>query len=125
MLEGPIPEFLGNLASVLELHLSYNKLDGRIPDSLGNLVSLSSMDLDDNKLDGGIPDSLGNLRSLSYLDLAANILEGFEILACPCNQFLHQEPGTSQEAEQFACTRFKAEYPIFQKEDIKKALGEL
>ncbi|XP_073284441.1 probable glutathione peroxidase 4 [Primulina huaijiensis] len=41
--------------------------------------------------------------------------KGFEILAFPCNQFLRQEPGTSQEAEQFACTRFKAEYPIFQK----------
>ncbi|KAL3531369.1 hypothetical protein ACH5RR_010691 [Cinchona calisaya] len=41
--------------------------------------------------------------------------KGFEILAFPCNQFLKQEPGTSKEAEQFACTRFKAEYPIFQK----------
>ncbi|KAL3849842.1 hypothetical protein ACJIZ3_011724 [Penstemon smallii] len=41
--------------------------------------------------------------------------KGFEILAFPCNQFLNQEPGSSQEAEQFACTRFKAEYPIFQK----------
>ncbi|XP_047953642.1 probable glutathione peroxidase 5, partial [Salvia hispanica] len=41
--------------------------------------------------------------------------KGFEILAFPCNQFLYQEPGTSEDAEQFACTRFKAEYPIFQK----------
>ncbi|KAI5680316.1 hypothetical protein M9H77_01543 [Catharanthus roseus] len=41
--------------------------------------------------------------------------KGFEILAFPCNQFLKQEPGTSEEAQQFACTRFKAEYPIFQK----------
>ncbi|XP_042017003.1 probable glutathione peroxidase 4 isoform X1 [Salvia splendens] len=41
--------------------------------------------------------------------------KGFEILAFPCNQFLYQEPGTSQDAEQFACSRFKAEYPIFQK----------
>ncbi|TQD89999.1 hypothetical protein C1H46_024403 [Malus baccata] len=40
---------------------------------------------------------------------------GFEILAFPCNQFLRQEPGTSQDAEQFACTRYKAEYPIFKK----------
>ncbi|KAL2510644.1 putative glutathione peroxidase 4 [Abeliophyllum distichum] len=40
---------------------------------------------------------------------------GFEILAFPCNQFLNQEPGSSEDAEQFACTRFKAEYPIFQK----------
>ncbi|KAG8370710.1 hypothetical protein BUALT_Bualt13G0011600 [Buddleja alternifolia] len=51
--------------------------------------------------------------------------KGFEVLAFPCNQFLNQEPGSSQEAEQFACTRFKAEYPIFQKGDIKKALGEI
>ncbi|KAL1539790.1 Phospholipid hydroperoxide glutathione peroxidase, mitochondrial [Salvia divinorum] len=41
--------------------------------------------------------------------------KGFEIFAFPCNQFLYQEPGTSQDAEQFACSRFKAEYPIFQK----------
>ncbi|KAH7517188.1 hypothetical protein FEM48_Zijuj09G0036000 [Ziziphus jujuba var. spinosa] len=41
--------------------------------------------------------------------------KGFEILAFPCNQFLKQEPGTSLDAEEFACTRYKAEYPIFQK----------
>ncbi|KAK3023073.1 hypothetical protein RJ639_043088 [Escallonia herrerae] len=39
----------------------------------------------------------------------------FEILAFPCNQFLKQEPGTDQEAHEFACTRYKAEYPIFKK----------
>lgn len=36
-------------------------------------------------------------------------------MAFPCNQFLKQEPGTSQRAEEFACTRYKAEYPIFEK----------
>ncbi|PPR91198.1 hypothetical protein GOBAR_AA29494 [Gossypium barbadense] len=41
--------------------------------------------------------------------------QGLEILAFPCNQFLSQEPGTSQDAQEFACTRYKAEYPIFQK----------
>ncbi|XP_054800443.1 probable glutathione peroxidase 4 [Prosopis cineraria] len=41
--------------------------------------------------------------------------KGLEILAFPCNQFLKQEPGTSQEAQEFACTRYKAEYPIFGK----------
>ncbi|KAJ6850219.1 putative glutathione peroxidase 4 isoform X2 [Iris pallida] len=39
----------------------------------------------------------------------------FEILAFPCNQFLRQAPGTSLEVKEIACTRFKAEYPIFQK----------
>ncbi|CAK7348181.1 unnamed protein product [Dovyalis caffra] len=41
--------------------------------------------------------------------------KGFEILAFPCNQFMKQEPGTSEDAQNFACTRYKAEYPIFQK----------
>ncbi|CAO2839695.1 unnamed protein product [Amaranthus hypochondriacus] len=40
---------------------------------------------------------------------------GFEVLAFPCNQFLKQEPGSSEDAANFACTRFKAEYPIFKK----------
>lgn len=39
----------------------------------------------------------------------------FEILAFPCNQFAGQEPGSNEEIVQFACTRFKAEYPIFDK----------
>ncbi|XP_039142534.1 probable phospholipid hydroperoxide glutathione peroxidase [Dioscorea cayenensis subsp. rotundata] len=43
---------------------------------------------------------------------------GFEILAFPCNQFGGQEPGTNEEILQFACTRFKAEYPIFDKVDV-------
>ncbi|KAL3626063.1 putative glutathione peroxidase 5 [Castilleja foliolosa] len=47
--------------------------------------------------------------------------KGFEILAFPCNQFMNQEPGTSEEAEQFACTRFKAEYPIFHKVRVNGA----
>ncbi|KAJ9696249.1 hypothetical protein PVL29_008470 [Vitis rotundifolia] len=41
--------------------------------------------------------------------------KGFEILAFPCNQFLKQEPGSSEQAQEFACTRYKAEYPIFHK----------
>lgn len=40
---------------------------------------------------------------------------GFEILAFPCNQFGGQESGTNSDIKQFACTRFKAEFPIFDK----------
>ncbi|KAG9457410.1 hypothetical protein H6P81_001918 [Aristolochia fimbriata] len=45
----------------------------------------------------------------------------FEILAFPCNQFLRQEPGSSENAKEFACTRYKAEYPIFQKVRVNGA----
>ncbi|MEI4850456.1 hypothetical protein Q8G46_27740, partial [Klebsiella pneumoniae] len=41
--------------------------------------------------------------------------QGLEILAFPCNQFGSQEPGTNEEIVEFVCTRFKAEYPIFDK----------
>ncbi|KAJ9173598.1 hypothetical protein P3X46_016715 [Hevea brasiliensis] len=44
--------------------------------------------------------------------------QGLEILAFPCNQFGSQEPGTNEQIVEFACTRFKAEYPIFDKVDV-------
>lgn len=47
--------------------------------------------------------------------LMFTMFSGFEILAFPCNQFGNQEPGSNEEIVQFACTRFKAEYPIFDK----------
>ncbi|KOM44711.1 hypothetical protein LR48_Vigan06g001700 [Vigna angularis] len=44
--------------------------------------------------------------------------KGLEILAFPCNQFGAQEPGTNEEIVEFACTRFKAEFSIFDKVDV-------
>eukprot|EP00252_Welwitschia_mirabilis_P023202 TRINITY_DN6514_c0_g1_i1.p1 TRINITY_DN6514_c0_g1~~TRINITY_DN6514_c0_g1_i1.p1 ORF type:complete len:234 (-),score=29.11 TRINITY_DN6514_c0_g1_i1:278-979(-) len=44
--------------------------------------------------------------------------KGLEILAFPCNQFGGQEPGTNEQIEQFACTRYKAEFPLFDKVDV-------
>ncbi|XP_062227191.1 probable phospholipid hydroperoxide glutathione peroxidase [Phragmites australis] len=43
---------------------------------------------------------------------------GLEILAFPCNQFGGQEPGSNDQIAEFACTRFKAKYPIFGKVDV-------
>lgn len=43
------------------------------------------------------------------------IWAGFEILAFPCNQFARQEPGNNEEIQETLCTRFKAEFPIFDK----------
>ncbi|KAG1326535.1 phospholipid hydroperoxide glutathione peroxidase 1, chloroplastic [Cocos nucifera] len=62
------------------------------------------------------------LTSSNYTELS-HIYEkyktqGFEILAFPCNQFGGQEPGSNPEIKQFACTRYKAEFPIFDKVDV-------
>lgn len=44
--------------------------------------------------------------------------QGLEILAFPCNQFGFQEPGSNAQIKEFACSRFKAEFPIFDKVDV-------
>ncbi|KAJ6802810.1 putative glutathione peroxidase 2 [Iris pallida] len=62
------------------------------------------------------------LTDWNYKDL--NVLyekykdKGFEILAFPCNQFGGQEPGSNDEIKEVACTRFKAEFPIFDKIEV-------
>lgn len=52
---------------------------------------------------------------LEFISLPCFHDADFEILAFPCNQFAGQEPGNNEEIVEFACTRFKAEYPIFDK----------
>ncbi|XP_042414353.1 probable glutathione peroxidase 5 isoform X3 [Zingiber officinale] len=56
-------------------------------------------------------------KVLLVVNVASKWYKGkdFEILAFPCNQFLGQEPWDDQKIKEFACTRFKADYPIFQK----------
>ncbi|ARG99355.1 glutathione peroxidase [Legionella micdadei] len=44
---------------------------------------------------------------------------GFNILAFPCDQFLHQEPGTNQEIQHFAESCFCITFPLFAKIDVK------
>ncbi|KAG2726073.1 hypothetical protein I3760_01G095000 [Carya illinoinensis] len=44
--------------------------------------------------------------------------QGFEILAFPCNQFAGQEPGSNEEIQEVVCTRFKAEFPVFDKIEV-------
>ncbi|XP_028759838.1 probable phospholipid hydroperoxide glutathione peroxidase [Neltuma alba] len=63
--------------------------------------------------------SLCGLTETNYKELNALYEkykdQGFEILAFPCNQFGKQEPGTNEQIEEVACTKFKAEFPIFDK----------
>jgi glutathione peroxidase len=43
---------------------------------------------------------------------------GFELLAFPCDQFGHQEPGDGQQIETFCTTRFSVTFPLFEKIDV-------
>jgi glutathione peroxidase len=43
---------------------------------------------------------------------------GFEVLGFPCNQFMGQEPGTSEEIREFCSTTYGVDFPIFEKIDV-------
>lgn len=42
-----------------------------------------------------------------------------EILGFPCNQFLGQEPGTSEEIATFCTKNYGVTFPLFEKSDVK------
>jgi len=46
---------------------------------------------------------------------------GLAILGFPCNQFLHQEPGTSDDIKQFCSLKYDVTFPIFGKIDVNGA----
>ncbi|XP_047151691.1 receptor protein kinase TMK1-like [Vigna umbellata] len=101
-LVGPIPAFLGSLASLEVLQLSGNSLTGKIPAELNtvpalrilwlnnqrgdgltgtievvaSMISLTSLWLHGNKFSGSIPMNIGDLVSLRDLDLNGNELVG-------------------------------------------------
>lgn len=41
--------------------------------------------------------------------------QGFEVLAFPCDQFKHQEPGTNEEIKTFCDVNFNISFPLFSK----------
>ncbi|KAK4582391.1 hypothetical protein RGQ29_025532 [Quercus rubra] len=76
-LDGPIPEEIGKIKSLVVLNLSHNALTGHIPPFLGNLTQLESLDLSSNKLTGEIPVQLADcLTFLEVINLSFNLLVG-------------------------------------------------
>lgn len=44
--------------------------------------------------------------------------KGFEVLAFPCDQFAHQEPGSAAEIQEFCQLNYGVTFPIFAKIDV-------
>ena len=47
--------------------------------------------------------------------------QGFSVLACPCNQFRRQEPGSDRQILEFCTQRFGVTFPVFRKTDVNGA----
>lgn len=45
--------------------------------------------------------------------------KGFVILGFPCNQFLHQDPGTNAEILEFCQVNYGVTFPMFSKIDVR------
>ncbi len=46
---------------------------------------------------------------------------GFTVLGFPCNQFGHQEPGSSPEIAAFCETKYGVTFPVFERVDVNGA----
>lgn len=62
----------------------------------------------------GLTPQYGDLQKLyeQYGD------QGLVVLGFPCNQFAGQEPGTSEEAEEFCQVNYGVKFPVFAKTDV-------
>lgn len=47
--------------------------------------------------------------------------KGFTVLAFPCNQFGHQEPGSDQDIASFCKMSYDVSFPLFKKIEVKGA----
>lgn len=43
---------------------------------------------------------------------------GFSVMGFPCNQFMGQEPGSSEEIQTFCSTTYGVTFPLFEKIDV-------
>ena len=47
--------------------------------------------------------------------------KGFTVLGFPCNDFMHQEPGTAAEIKEFCSSTYHVTFPLFEKLHVKGA----
>ncbi|XP_059637610.1 probable LRR receptor-like serine/threonine-protein kinase At3g47570 [Cornus florida] len=77
LLEGVIPESIGNLSKVLsKLYMGGNRIHGRIPASISHLSGLALLNLSYNQISGEIPSEIGQLKELEELSFAGNHISG-------------------------------------------------
>jgi glutathione peroxidase len=104
---------LGQARSIHEIELP--RLDGR-PTHLSDFAGTVVLAVNVASRCGYTPQYAG-LQTLydRYAD------RGFTILGFPCNQFLHQEPGSAELIQEFCSLNYGVTFPLFTKLDVKGA----
>ncbi|KAM2173547.1 hypothetical protein ACFX1R_038374 [Malus domestica] len=75
-LTGQIPDYLGNITTLIYMSLENNKFSGSVPPELGKLVNLNNLILNANNLTGELPQHLTNLTKLTELRISINNFTG-------------------------------------------------
>lgn len=76
LLNGSIPSSFSNMSALRDLSLSQNSISGTIPSNIGSLTNLTTLSLFSMNLSGSIPASIQNLSALKHLDLGSNLISG-------------------------------------------------
>ncbi|CAK9145166.1 unnamed protein product [Ilex paraguariensis] len=76
LIHGSIPASIGLLSGLTLLNLSYNSISGQIPQEMAQLEKLQMLGLAGNRISGIIPSSLGNFQKLNDIDLSRNEFVG-------------------------------------------------
>ncbi|XP_049371776.1 probable LRR receptor-like serine/threonine-protein kinase At1g07650 [Solanum verrucosum] len=75
-LSGHVPEYIGNMTSLVILSLETNLFNGSLPAEVGNLVNLQILILKANNFTGEWPVELNNLTKLIELRITSNSFVG-------------------------------------------------
>ncbi|TCO05989.1 leucine-rich repeat domain-containing protein [Natronoflexus pectinivorans] len=76
IVEGELPQSLGQLRQLKSLNLHNGKITGSLPSSIGELENLEILNLDGHQITGTIPSSIEELSNLRELNLSNNQLTG-------------------------------------------------
>ncbi|KAH9779318.1 putative leucine-rich repeat receptor-like serine/threonine-protein kinase [Citrus sinensis] len=75
-LKGPIPKYLANISTLVNLTVQYNQFSGELPEELGSLLNLEKLHLSSNNFTGELPKTFAKLTNMK--DLRISDLNGPE-----------------------------------------------
>ncbi|KAJ7947202.1 putative Kinase [Quillaja saponaria] len=75
-LSGPIPDYLGNIPTLIYVSIENNQFSGTVPPQLGRLVNLQNLILSNNNLTGELPVNLSSLTKLTEFRISQNNFVG-------------------------------------------------
>ncbi|KAH9723430.1 putative leucine-rich repeat receptor-like serine/threonine-protein kinase [Citrus sinensis] len=75
-LTGPIPKYLANISTLVNLTVQYNQFSGELPEELGSLLNLEKLHLSSNNFTGELPKTFAKLTNMKDFRIGDNQFTG-------------------------------------------------